>query len=154
MKRITTILLLTLVLALPQVYGQEQGQRNHGWFERMRSEKIAFLTAEMGLTPEEAQAFWPLYNQVEREHQDAVESVGKTYYELELAINTKASDTEIESKLRAYAKAIETCNALEGVQLTRYSKVLSKAKIGKLYVAEEKFRRQQIYRLHKPQAQR
>ena len=36
------------------------------WKERIMSEKIAFLTVEVGLTPEEAQVFWPVYNQVDR----------------------------------------------------------------------------------------
>lgn len=122
-----------------------------GWRERLRAEQIAFLTSEIGLTPQEAEKFWPIYNQIEREKHKAVDNVWNTFFALQKAIDSKAKETEIEMKLKAYAKALDAQNALEGVQMERYSKVLSKEKIAKLYVAEEKFRRQQIRRLHVPQ---
>ena len=34
------------------------------WKKRMMSEKVAFFTVELDLTPEEAQKFWPVYNQI------------------------------------------------------------------------------------------
>ena len=37
------------------------------WKEKMQSVKIAFLTTEIGLTPTEAQNFWPIYNSVSEE---------------------------------------------------------------------------------------
>lgn len=30
--------------------------------EEIKSQKIAFFTNKIGLTPEEAQVFWPIYN--------------------------------------------------------------------------------------------
>ena len=41
-----------------------------GWQERMQSEKIAFFTAELNLSPEEAQVFWPVYNKLEAEKKE------------------------------------------------------------------------------------
>ena len=49
---------------------QDQGM--HNWGARMKSEKIGFLTSEMGLTPEEAQVFWPIYNKAEQEKMAAM----------------------------------------------------------------------------------
>ena len=34
------------------------------WHEKMMSEKIGYLTAQLELTPEEAQVFWPVYNKI------------------------------------------------------------------------------------------
>lgn len=35
--------------------------------EKMKTEKIAFLTSAMDLTPAEAEKFWPVYNDMENE---------------------------------------------------------------------------------------
>ena len=37
------------------------------WQEKMKTEKIAFLTSAMDLTPAEAEKFWPVYNDMENE---------------------------------------------------------------------------------------
>ena len=44
--------------------GEEQRKKE---FERIQAEKIAFITQELDLTPEEAQVFWPVYNQCWKE---------------------------------------------------------------------------------------
>ena len=85
-----------------------------------------------------------------------VMELGRSFSDLEKAIESGASDKDIEQKLKAYARAQAHQNELDSVPVERFEKVLSKAKIAKLYLAEEKFRRQQINRLHppKPQPQR
>lgn len=42
-------------------------QPPHGQQQRVRAMKIAFITDRMRLTPEEAQKFWPIYNQYDAE---------------------------------------------------------------------------------------
>ena len=120
------------------------------WYERMMAEKIAFFTAEMGLTPSEAEKFWPVYNQIEREQWDLFRKVGESYSALEKALDRDASEKEIESKMNAYINAIKARNNSETSQIVRYSGIISKEKIAKMLVAEEKFRRQQITRLPGP----
>ena len=59
-----TIAALAVVLMTVPSFAQDgKGKRDESWKEKMRSEKIAFLTNEISLTPEEAQLFWPVYNQ-------------------------------------------------------------------------------------------
>ena len=38
-------------------------QRGGGGKNRMESYRIAYITDKLSLTPEEAQRFWPIYNQ-------------------------------------------------------------------------------------------
>ena len=65
MKRITIMAAIAL-LAISTMHAQpKQGN----WQEKMMSEKIAFITMELELTPEEAQVFWPVYNQIAKENQ-------------------------------------------------------------------------------------
>ena len=72
------------------------------WKEKMRSEKIAFLTMEMNITPEEAQVFWPVYNQVEQQKDAALGEVIQAYKALNAAVE---SNENVEKCLNAYLQA-------------------------------------------------
>ena len=114
------------------------------WKQRIMSEKIAFLTMEMGITPEEAQAFWPVYNEVNKQLNDAVVNVFKNYKALEDAVNAGKDASKL---LDNYLAALEKQRSVESKAAAKYRKVLPENKVAKLYIGEEKFRRNQIRRL-------
>lgn len=118
------------------------------WKEKMQSGKIAFLTMEIGLTPEEAQVFWPTYNSVNEEMDKAMYDTFKSYMELEKALDEKKSDKEVSKCLDAYLDAMERQNEIRNNSVAKYKKILSDKKVAKIFVAEEKFRRQHIRMLH------
>ena len=117
------------------------------WKKRMMSEKVAFFTVELDLTPEEAQKFWPVYNQIEKEKDEANANVFMTFIELEKAIKTKKPEKEISDLLDKHMDAIEKQNEITSKADEKYRKVLPVAKVAKLFVSEEEFRRQYIRRL-------
>ncbi|MBL4625634.1 MAG: hypothetical protein JKY42_10920, partial [Flavobacteriales bacterium] len=39
-------------------------------YEKMRAHKIAYITEKLNLTPDEAQVFWPVYNELETKLHD------------------------------------------------------------------------------------
>ena len=114
------------------------------WKEKMESVKSAFLTNEIGLTPTEAQSFWPIYNSVSEELDKAMYSTFSSYMELEKAINENKSDKEVSKCLERYLDALESQNEIRSESVEKYKKILSERKVAKIFVAEEKFRRQHI----------
>ena len=46
---------------------QAFGQRHDKMRERLKAQKVAFITEKLDLTSEEAQKFWPIYNAHEKE---------------------------------------------------------------------------------------
>lgn len=123
----------------------------HGDGDKFKSEKIAFITTELNLTPAEAEKFWPVYNQLSQEKKEALKTVIDAYKALEKAVKDKASDAEINKLTRAYLDANNAFLAVDGKYLNDFAKVLPAEKVAKLYLSEEKFRRQQIHRLGKVQ---
>ncbi len=123
--------------------------RNCGedWKEKMMCEKIAFLTNELGITPEEAQTFWPVYNGISKERDEAMHKVFRSYKELEEGLETGMSDKEISKLLDNYLEAAEAQREVEENAIEKFRKVLSVKKVAKLYVGEEKFRRQHIRKM-------
>lgn len=152
MKRfiILSFFLSTLLFTSANAGNNSQGD----WKQRIMSEKIAFLTMELGITPKEAQAFWPVYNQVEQERDEAVRKVFQTFKEMEDAVAAGKSEKEVSKLLNNYLDALEKQGDIESKAAEKYAKVLPMEKMAKLYVGEEKFRRQQIRRLHPNPMQR
>ena len=68
--------------------------------EKIQTVKIAFLTNEIGLTPTEAQSFWPIYNAVSEELDKAMYSAAASYMELEKAIKENKSEKETVNAIR------------------------------------------------------
>ena len=143
-----TLIICTLVLT-GSVSAQAQQKFDEGWKERVKSEKIAFLTMELNITPEEAQTFWPVYNMVEKELDQARFAVIKSYKDLAEALDAGKSSKEISALFDKYLQAKAEQDKLDSTTAETYKGVLPVEKVAKLFVAEEKFRRQYINKLHK-----
>jgi Spy/CpxP family protein refolding chaperone len=122
-----------------------QSKDKNNWEERFMSEKIAFITVELELTPEEAQVFWPVYNQISKQKKEAHWAVAESYNALKQALDEgKKSDKEIDKLLDAYLESKQALKTTGENEADKFRKVLPSKKVAKLYVAEEKFRRSQI----------
>lgn len=159
MKKLFFALMISaaLLCAGSVAFAQEQqrpdaAQMAQKWQDRIESEKIAFLTREMSLTPEEAQSFWPVYNQAQKAQRDAVEASFKAFGALDNAIREGKTGKDIDTLLKAYNAAVTAREASSSQYLKEYLKVLSPEKVAKLYIGEERFRQSQIHRLRKQPA--
>ena len=150
MKRVISVFCALLVLTAGAFAQGPQGPRrgdDNGWRERVRSEKVAFLTQEIDLTESEAQVFWPIYNEIQKTQRESFEAVQKAYVAIERGVQEKKSGKEMEKLVRAYIEAKEKNEGIETKYLNKLLKSLPAEKVARYYVAEEKFRHQQIGRL-------
>lgn len=150
MKRTLFISAMLLVMTFTATAQEKKCE----WKERMLSEKIAFITTELSLSQEEAQAFWPVYNASWEVRDKARKQTMAAYKALSNAIAENKNEAEISRLLDEYIAAITAKDDMEAEFCNNYKNVLSVEKVAKLYVAEEKFRREQIHRLHKPHGRR
>lgn len=150
MKKDIRILIITfLALAFTwSASGQERAKKND-WQDRIKAEKIAYLTDKMDLSSAEAEKFWPVYNRAEAETRACWKLVMEAYKALEASIDSSKDDKEISALLDKYLDAREKGDGIERKYTTEYRKILSNDKIARLYIAEEDFRRQQIHRLNR-----
>ena len=149
MKQIINTLAVCMMMLIGAGTAQAQQKFDDSWKDRVMSEKIAFLTVELNITPEEAQTFWPVYNKVEKELDQARFEVMKSYKALADAIDANKPSKEISILLDKYLQAKTTQDKLDSATANTYKTVLPVEKVAKLYVAEEKFRRQYITKLHR-----
>ena len=150
MKKVFSVLCALVVLSTGAFAQGPQGPRrggDNGRRERDRAEKVAFLTEEIDLTESEAQVFWPIYNEIQKSQRDGFEAVKNAYDAMAKGVEEKKSGKEMEKLVKAYIDAKEKNEGIETKYLNKLLKVLPADKVARYYVAEEKFRHQQIGRL-------
>ena len=150
MKKVISVLCALVVLSMGVSAQNHQGQRrggDKGWRERVRAEKVAFLTQEIDLTESEAQVFWPIYNEIQKAQREGFEEVKKAYDAMAKGLEEKKDGKEMEKLVKAYIDAKEKNEGIETKYLNKLLKELPAEKVARYYMAEEKFRHQQIGRL-------
>ena len=145
-----TICLFAAVLLFAQPQKQTEERRQKEW-ERLQSEKIAFITAELDLTPEEAQVFWPVYNQCWKEARAANKTMREAFGEFRGKKGDELSDKELEKKVDAYVQAYKASNQILSDWYPKFKQVLPIRKVAKLYQAEEAFQQRMINNLRRQQ---
>lgn len=123
-------------------------ESDHNWGNRIKSEKIGFITSSVGLTPEEAQVFWPVYNKISDARNEAMRNMFSAFNKLQSAMQEKKSDKEISTLLDDYLKAQAEANNIDVKYAKEYEKVLPAYKVARLFIAEEDFRKMQINKLN------
>lgn len=137
MKRILLSLFLVGAFGLLAVAQPDPEKRE----ERVAAYRVAVFTEVLNLTPEEAQGFWPLFN----EFQDKREQVHK---QLKPAKQLDGmTDAEVDDYLKHYFELKQQEVDLEKELSLKLRKVLPARKIAKLPIAEREFRERLIAKL-------
>lgn len=106
--------------------------------EKIESQRIAFLTNRLKLTPEEATTFWPLYNQYKAEEK-AIRQKTKPAKRMK-----NMTDEEIEAYILASLSAEEEKVKLKRKFYFQLKEVLPIRKIGRIQPAEKAFKRKML----------
>ena len=134
-KLITTIILLTFSIS-------SFAQRGDKMQERIKAQKVAFITERLDLSAKEAQEFWPIYNAFE----DKTESIRKNdLRDVRQAMrNQNLSDNEAQAILDKFMLAEDKLHNAKKQLVYDLKKVLPPQKIIALKKAEDDFRQKLI----------
>jgi hypothetical protein len=118
MKKLYSVLVLLCWLTLP---ARSQSPKNP-WAGQLEAAKTAFITTRLRLTPEEAEKFWPIYNQYASEVKQAI-------------YNYHHSQNQTELGFEKTMLAIREKYSLE------FLKAIPPPKINDFFIAERDFNR-------------
>lgn len=136
MKQIATVL-LALAVSFSAMAQNQPKQNNH---ERFEAEKVAYITQQLSLTVEEAQAFWPVYNEAQKEQREYFASVREAKKALRQALDEGKSDAEVKPLLDAYLKIRAEKPDSFAARRDAFVKAIGEAKTSKFYLSEDSFR--------------
>ncbi len=133
------LLIFTLLLSVFAINANDRLQRNNFDFDKFKAEKIAFFTDIMELTSDEAQRFWPVYNEFERKKWEIIQQRNNLYGNIDSNLTTMNNNELIE-----FTKKLASFNSLEGKLDEEYNEkfleILHPQKVVKLFKAEINFR--------------
>lgn len=134
--RFLSLLLFVLFFSLQ---GFTQG--NASKKEALEAMKVAFITQKLGLTPEEAQVFWPIYNQYETEL-DALRKRRKDEKVSAMDDVSKVNDKELEKVVDG--EIIFRQQELDIIKKyhAQFKKILPIKKVAMLYKAQEDYKKE------------
>lgn len=142
---ITGIFLLLLVPASASAQQPEK-------MEKIKTWKVAFFTEKLDLTTEEAQKFWPVYNEYENKLEELRK---KRRQERKIAkenideMNDKEVEALVDSEMAHRQKELDLQKEYHG----KFKSVLPARKVARLYAAEEQFKLEVIKWMQKQKQQ-
>lgn len=149
MKKLIVISFLT-IFSFVVLSAQEKHDPGPEMFERIKAEKISFFTSKLDLTPAEAQAFWPVYNEYEKKKFD----IQRKIHDFERMPDekfTSLSDSEIEKLTNSYIESFELEGNLRKEYHKQFMKILPLKKVLMMYRTENEFRSHLIREFRKDQ---
>ena len=140
--------ILIIAMLLITITGMAQRQFDAQTIELIKTKKIAFMTEAIGLTSQEAEKFWPVYNELEKERYSLMDKKRELEQKSE-SPKPGMSDADY----RKLATEIAATHAKEGKLIEAYNlkllNILPAEKVVKLYRAEGKFRASLMHEFRK-----
>lgn len=138
MNNLKKIMMITVLLVSTQIYAQKK--HDH---ERIKSLKIAFITERLDLSSKEAQVFWPIYNEYEK-NREALRQRERSQIRSKIRDSENLTEKEANDLLRQYLSFEEEEEELDKDFIQKVTKVISAKKTLLLLRSEEEFKRQLI----------
>ncbi len=141
MKNILTIILVLsinlIVFAQDRIRNPEARAK---MMEKLESQRIAFITNKLDLTPDESAKFWPLYNEYSKKRQELKRE----------KMNSNDSDESIEENFDIEEKGLQ----LKKSYYEKFKSAIPVSKIAKLEETEKEFKIEVLRTLKERRKQR
>ncbi|MFW5758173.1 MAG: hypothetical protein ACOCYO_05775 [Bacteroidota bacterium] len=133
---LVSVLTVISLLTIAQMSGRG-GWRIHQ--EQLESQRVSFITRELNLSVEEAQIFWPVYNDYQKKRNELMikhRTERATIDNLE-----KLKEEELYEIANSEVENMEEMTALRREYHNKFMEILPVLKVVKLYQAERDFNR-------------
>lgn len=146
-KKLIGLFIFFVLVSTSTLLAQERGGRDNGSdkHEKIKAARIAHITSELNLSPEQAQKFWPIYNELSQKR-DALKSQQR-----QLMIGMHDSEPGNDEAKRALSQYLRMEREEAALEEEYYGKklqtVLEARQVVKLMQAEHQFKKMLLQRL-------
>lgn len=134
--------LLILPLLALALHGAAQTAPG-GRLSQLENARIAYLTEKVSLTQDQAQQFWPVYNEYAAKRRD----LNQRSRQLRSTHPETLSDQQLRDNLNRVLDLRQQEVDLDKDYLRKFQKVLSIRQVSQLYTAERQFTREVLQRV-------
>ena len=141
MKKLSFILLFSITTIM--LFGQKRGEKS----EKIEAYRVAFFTQKLDLTADESKAFWPVYNDYQKE----LRELRKAERQLSRGNYSEMSDQELEEAIEKRFELRQKQLDLEKQYYKKFKAVLPMKKLAKLPRTERAFRSELLKKVKEQQ---
>lgn len=145
-KMKTSLITFVALIGFTTISIAQPGPKHEEKKEKVEAMKIGFITQQMELTPEEAQKFWPIYNQMNNEI-ETLRKERKLSRENAKETFETMSDAEIEKLINDEMASRQKELDIHKKYVAQFKSVLSIKKVAQFYKAEEGFKRRLLEKI-------
>jgi Spy/CpxP family protein refolding chaperone len=146
MKSKHFILLILGFLNTTFIFGQDP-MRGEFKGDQLMALKTGIITQALSLSPEQAQSFWPIYNQFNEQITESRRELGEILKEAKPKDIDEWNDEKVEATLKLLAKHKQDEQRLINQMQEALREVISPKQLLKLHMSEERFKHRIIERL-------
>ena len=140
------VLVSIILLSSLTAFSQEVKKNLKMEKQKIEQRKIAFITQKLELTTEEAQEFWPIYNEMHKKIKENRSSMKKLYSPIKEGktdLDDAAYRTIIQDSRENEVKSLEIKNEYAD----KMAKIIGYKRIFELKMAEKEFKKRLIERM-------
>ncbi len=137
------LLRLAVLLLAAAPVAQAQDGRKGQRLAQLENAKIAFITTRVVLTQDQAQKFWPLYNEFSTRRRD----LNRNGRLLRREVSDGMSDQQIRDNFNQSFALRQQELSLEKEYFDKFQKVISLRQVAQLFLAERDFTKEVIKRV-------
>lgn len=108
--------------------------------DKLKAKKVAFFTQKLNLNSDEAEVFWPVYNEYQEQKENLFDQRRAIYEEFARGVN-KMSGKEVEESLTKLASIAKDEATLLETYIAKFKDILPDKKVAQLFVVEEDYKR-------------
>jgi hypothetical protein len=135
--------LFSLIMLMMTVVVFAQPGRGEMMQERVESQRVAFITQQLQLTPDESAKFWPLYNEYQSKRQLLTKAARTLGIETGQSYNAQEqlTDDEAEGIIELQFQNEENLLKLKREYYSKFKSAIPASKIARLSPVEMEFNR-------------
>lgn len=137
MKNLLHIFLFVLLVLAGNEVANGQVSKETG--DRIKTKRIAFFTDKLQLTPNEAQKFWPVFNEYDQK-KNLISSEKRKLTETFQSNSAKMSEAEVDNTINTFIQFSKQETQLFENYNKKFRAILPAQKVMKLYLAETEFK--------------
>lgn len=140
------MLMLFTAIGFSMISIAQPGAKMEQKKEKVEAMKIGFITQQMNLTPEEAQKFWPVYNQMNNEIENLRKERQLSRENVKDNFETM-TDPEFEKLINDELASRQKEFDIQKKYVAQFKAVVSIKKVAQFYRAEEQFKRKLLEKI-------
>lgn len=108
--------------------------------DKLKAKKVAFFTQKLNLNSDEAEVFWPVYNEYQEQKEDLFEQRKNIHDQFARSLH-KMSNKDVNESLDMLISISKEEASLLEKYVTKFKEILADKKVAQLFVVEEDYKR-------------